>query len=76
MSFVVHENHGPHSYTSIHRAGCAHARPAGGRAENACWHPRSGGVYASYAVARAAAVLIGQPHGPHDCKVCQSEGDA
>ena len=76
MSFVVHENHGPHRYTSIHRAACAHARPAGRRTENTCWHPQPGGVYASYAEAHAAAVRLAQPHGPQNCKTCQPKGDA
>ena len=73
MSFVVHENHGPHKYTRIHRASCYHARPAGLETDNTRWHPLLGGAYGTYAKAHAAAIACGQPKGPFNCKDCKPD---
>ena len=75
MSFVVHENHGPHKYTRIHRAGPKHVRYGGYRTMNTRWHPLSGDTYATYVEAHAAAVTCGHPHGPLNCKWCKPQWD-
>lgn len=72
MSFVVHENFGPHKYTRIHRSSCSHTKPAGRVTENTRWHPLEGGFYPTYNDAHTAAKALRQS-GPWDCKICEPE---
>ena len=66
MSYVVHENFGPHKYTRIHGGGCHYADTGGAETQNPRWHPVDGG----YATLDDAQVGMDRQAWQLVCKPC------
>jgi hypothetical protein len=68
--YVIHENHGPWKYTSIHLSTCSYAKAPNTNTLNTQWY----GPFDSYDNARLEAKKLGY-HTHKDCSLCTRQAN-